>query len=80
MEQQLVAWWLNLLGIVLSGTGASILAYDVFSFKRNYPVGSWGEDIDRAKHMKKNQKWMKIALILIPLGAICQLLAVLLSC
>jgi hypothetical protein len=79
MELLLVTWWLNFIGIFLSGTGASILAYDVFSFKVNYPIGSWGEDMERAAHMNKNQKTIKAALILIPLGAICQLLAMLLS-
>ena len=74
-----VSWWANVIGIIFSGTGASILAYDVFSFTSKYPLGSWGSIPEEAEHKKKNQTLVKFALILIPIGAALQLLAIFLG-
>lgn len=72
-------WWANVMGIIFSGTGAFILAYDVFSFKPKYQPGSYGYLMEKPKHEKKNLNLIKVALILIPLGAALQLLAVFLD-
>ena len=74
-----VSWWTNVIGIIFSGTGASILAYDVFSFTSNYSPGTWGHPLEEGEHKKKNQNLIKFALILIPVGAAFQLLSILLG-
>jgi hypothetical protein len=72
-------WWVNVIGIIFSGTGAFMLAYDVFSFRPMYPSDSWGSLLEKPKHEKKNQNLVKAALIFIPLGAALQLLAIFLD-
>ena len=68
------------MGIIFSGTGAFILAYDVFSFRPKYPIGTLGSIFDeKPEHEKKNLNLIKVAMILIPLGAALQLLAVFLD-
>jgi hypothetical protein len=74
-----VSWWANVIGIIFSGTGASMLAYDVFSFRSNYSLGTWGYPLEEGEHKKKNQTLVKFALILIPIGAALQLLAIFLG-
>ena len=72
-------WWANVIGIIFSGIGASMLAYDVFSFRSNYSPGTWGHPLEEGEHKKKNQALVKFALILIPIGATLQLLAIILG-
>jgi len=48
-------WWVNVIGIIFSGTGAFMLAYDVFSFRPMYPSDSWGSLLEKPKHEKKNR-------------------------
>lgn len=75
-----VFWWINVIGIIFSGMGAFILAYDVFSFRPKYPIGTLGQMFDeKPKHEKKNLNLIKAAMILIPLGAALQLLAIFLD-
>lgn len=68
-------WFINVLGIILSGVGASLLAYHIFSFKSKYSPGTLGHDFDKADYEDKNETRTKIALFLIPIGAGLQLLA-----
>jgi hypothetical protein len=71
-----VSWWMNVLGIIFSGIGAFLLAYDIFSFRHKYPFGSIGYIFDeKPEHEKKNQNLIKAAMILVLLGAAFQLLA-----
>jgi hypothetical protein len=73
-------WWANVIGIIFSGTGAFILAYDVFSFRHKYPIGSIGYMLEeKPEHEKKNLNLIKAAMVLIPLGAALQLSALFLD-
>ena len=87
---------LNFIGLLSSGFGAFILAYDIFSLNpgfegfgfvssiyrlvlpnstRKFEPGTWAEEIEKIEHEKRNENRIKAAMILIPLGAVSQLLA-----
>jgi len=69
-------WWVNVIGIIFSGTGAFMLAYDVFTFRHKNPIDTIGYILgEKPEHEKKNQYLIRAAMILIPLGAVIQLLA-----
>jgi len=73
-------WWVNAIGIIFSGAGALLLAYDVFSFRPKYRIGTLAYIFDeKPEHEKKNQNLIKIAMILILFGALFQLLALFLN-
>ncbi len=74
-----VSWWANFIGIIFSGTGAFILAYDIFSFKPKSQLDTLTAWAREGEHKQKNQNLIKAAMILIPLGAALQLLAQLLD-
>ena len=70
---------LNFIGLISSGSGAFLLAYHVFSFKGKFPGNTWIGGEEKEEHEEKNQNLIKVAMILIPLGAVFQLLALLID-
>jgi hypothetical protein len=75
-----ITWFVNVLGIILSGAGAFFLALSSISFKSKYEIGSWGYSADKSAYERTHEVRTKIAVIFIPIGAGLQLLAQFLDC
>lgn len=75
MYEATLKFLLNFIGLLSSGSGAFILAYDIFSFRKKYPYGTVGSIGEESRHKSKNENLIKVAMFLIPLGVVFQLLA-----
>jgi hypothetical protein len=72
----MLAKWLNLAGITLSGLGSLVLAWEVFSLKTEYDRDSWAYDIQKATHDEKYEWLIKAAMLIILFGTILQIISV----
>jgi len=70
-----ITWLINVFGIIFSGIGTFILAYDILSYRPKNPIGTLSEWDEEGDHKRKNQNLIKVAMVLILLGTGLQLLS-----